>query len=185
MITEMVIGIKIIQPLVNKICEEYHMATLDMDKVRQNRKKKRERIWDQGKDGKFSWNDIIRRDIDQVAAEAENWDEFLIGVEERGYEIKQGAHILLKPPGMDKGRGWIPLVAITQKKNYGNAKYPHICKGKGTAEPVLELPSQSQKSDWLYSQKEVPIDWITRRCILQSYTAGRPKKTALFRCLEI
>ncbi|SQB14052.1 Uncharacterised protein [Enterocloster clostridioformis] len=26
---------------------------------------------------------MIRRDIDQVAAEAENWDEFLIGVEER------------------------------------------------------------------------------------------------------
>ena len=47
------------------------MATLDMDKVRQNRKKKMERIWDQGKDGKFSWNDMIRRDIDQVAAEAE------------------------------------------------------------------------------------------------------------------
>lgn len=95
---------KIIQPLVNKICGEYHMATLDMEKVRQNRKKKRELIWDQSKDGKFVWNDMIRRDIDQVAAEAENWDEFLIGMEERGYEVKQGAHTLLKPPGMDKGR---------------------------------------------------------------------------------
>lgn len=37
----------IIQPLVNKICEEYHMATLDMDKVRENRKHKRDKTWDQ------------------------------------------------------------------------------------------------------------------------------------------
>ena len=67
----MVIGTKSYSRLSTKFCEEYHMATLDMDKVRQNRKKKKERIWDQGKDGKFSWNDMIRRDIDQVAAEAE------------------------------------------------------------------------------------------------------------------
>lgn len=95
---------KFIQPLVNSICEEYHMATLDLDKVRENRRKKKELMWDQGKDGEFVWNDMIRRDVDLAAAEAENWDEFLIGMEERGYEVKLGKHILLKPPGMKRGR---------------------------------------------------------------------------------
>lgn len=122
---------------------------------------------------------MIRRDIDHVAAEAENWDEFLIGVEERGYEIKQGAHILLKPPGMDKGRRLIPWAAITQKKDCGTAKYPHICKGEGTAGASIGTAAQSQKSDRLYSQKKVPIDWISENVFCKVISAGRPKNSPI------
>lgn len=50
---------------------------------------------------------MIRRDIDQVVAQAENWDEFLSGMEERGYEIKHGAHTLINLQEWIKGEGWI------------------------------------------------------------------------------
>ena len=168
---------KIIQPLVNKICEEYHMATLDMDKVRQNRKKKKERIWDQGKDGNFSWNDMIRRDIDHVAAEAENWDEFLIGVEERGYEIKQGAHILLKPPGMDKGRRLDTLGGdYTEERLRERLSIPISAREKGLPEPVLELPPRVKKVTGYIPRRKSPLTGYQKMYFTKLYRLGVLKK---------
>ncbi|XBX04452.1 relaxase/mobilization nuclease domain-containing protein [Enterocloster clostridioformis] len=171
---------KTIQPLVNKICEEYHMATLDLDKVCQNRKKKRERIWDQGKDGKFSWNDMIRRDIDQVVAEAENWDEFLIGVEERGYEIKQGAHILLKPPGMDKGRRLDTLGGdYTEEKLRERISIPISAREKELPEPILELPPRVKKVTGYIPRRKSPLTGYQKLYFTKLYRLGVLKNSLI------
>ena len=62
------------------------------------------REWDEYKDGPFVWSDMIKRDIDVCLVQAERYEEFLIMLSEKGYEIKQGKHIAVKPMGMKKFR---------------------------------------------------------------------------------
>lgn len=165
----------IIQPLVNKICEEYHMATLDMDKVRENRKHKRDKTWDQSKDGIFVWNDMIRRDIDQVVAQAENWDEFLSGMEERGYEIKHGAHTLIKPPGMDKGRR-----LDTLKGDYTEEKIrERLCnpmREEDLPKPVLKLPPKIKKISGYIPRRKSELTGYQKIYFARLYRLGVIKK---------
>ncbi len=165
----------IIQPLVNKICEEYHMATLDLDKVRQNRKHKRDRTWDQSKDGKFVWNDMIRRDIDQIITQAENWDEFLIGLEECGYEIKQGAHTLIKLPGMDKGRRLDTLKGeYTEERIRERLQNP--MREKELPKPVLVLPPQIKKISGYIPRRKSALTGYQKIYFARLYRLGVIKK---------
>lgn len=165
----------IIQPLVNKICEEYHMATLDMDKVRQNRREKKEHIWDQSKDGKFVWNDMIRRDIDQVVAEAENWDEFIIGLEERGYKIKQGVHTLLKSPGMNKGRRLDTLGGeYTEERLRERLHIP--LQDDRLLKPILELPPRVKHTSGYIPQRKSALTGYQKFYFARLYRLGVIRK---------
>lgn len=94
---------KHIQPIVNRLCEEYGLSTIEIET---DRAKPQEfyREWDEYKDGPFVWSDMIRRDIDVCLVQAESYEEFLTMLSEKGYEIKQGKHIAVKPMGMKKFR---------------------------------------------------------------------------------
>lgn len=94
---------KFIQPIVNRLCEEYGLSTI---KIETDRAKPQEfyKEWDEYKDGPFVWSDMIKRDIDICLVQANNFDEFLSMLSEKGYEIKQGKHIAVKPMGMKKFR---------------------------------------------------------------------------------
>lgn len=168
---------KIIQPLVNKICEEYQMATLDMDRVRENRKKKKELVWDQSKNGEFVWNDMIRRDLNLAAADAENWDEFLIGMEERGYEVKQGAHILVKPPGMKRGRRLDTLGGdYTEEAIRKRLNQPLVmCEGEKW-EPELQLPPRIKKISGYIPRRKSLLMGYQKLYFAKLYRLGVLKK---------
>lgn len=94
---------KYIQLIVNRLCEEYGLSTIEIET---DRAKPQEfyREWDEYKDGPFVWSDMIKRDIDVCLVQANNFDEFLAMLSEKGYEIKQGKHIAVKPMGMKKFR---------------------------------------------------------------------------------
>lgn len=94
---------KYIQPIVNRLCEEYGLSTIEIET---DRAKPQEfyKGWDEYKDGPFVWADMIKRDIDICLVQAENFEEFLSMISEKGYEIKQGKHLAVKPMGMKKFR---------------------------------------------------------------------------------
>ena len=94
---------KYIQPIVNRLCEEYGLSTIEIET---DRAKPQEfyREWDEYKDGPFVWSDMIKRDIDVCLVQAESYEEFLTMLSEKGYEIKRGKHIAVKPMGMKKFR---------------------------------------------------------------------------------
>lgn len=94
---------KHIQPIVNRLCEEYGLSTIEIETVRA-KPQEFYREWDEYKDGPFVWSDMIKRDIDVCLVQAESYEEFLTLVSEKGYEIKQGKHIAVKPMGMKKFR---------------------------------------------------------------------------------
>lgn len=94
---------KYIQPIVNRLCEEYGLSTIEIET---DRAKPQEfyKEWDEYKDGPFVWADMIKRDIDICLVQAENYEEFLSMISEKGYEIKKGKHLAIKPMGMKKFR---------------------------------------------------------------------------------
>ena len=90
-----------IQPIVNRICEEYGLSTIELDEKEVHNRYK---DWNEHRDGKFVWSDMIKRDVDIAIAEAESFEEFISILEKRGYEVKQGKHLALKAPGMSRYR---------------------------------------------------------------------------------
>lgn len=92
---------KEIQPITNRLCEEYGLSTIeiegDKDATHEHYKE-----WSEYRDGKFVWSDMIARDVDSCILQANDYDGFLELLEEKGYEIKQGKYLAVKPPGMNR-----------------------------------------------------------------------------------
>ena len=92
---------KIIQPITNCLCKEYGLSTIDIDFENMD-KQKRYQDWNEFRDGKFIWRDMIKRDLDACILQADNFDEFLRMMQEKGYEIKQNKYLAVKPMGMQR-----------------------------------------------------------------------------------
>ena len=90
-----------IQPIVNRICEEYGLSTIELDEEEVHN---RYQDWNENRDGKFVWSDMIKRDIDIAIAEAKSYEEFVSIMEKRGYEAKQGKYLAFRAPGMNRFR---------------------------------------------------------------------------------
>ena len=88
-----------IQPITNRLCREYGFSTIKIDEdaiTNDNTGRK----WNQYRDDRFIWNDMIRRDLDAAILIATDFDSFLDILRERGYEIKQNKYLAIRPPGM-------------------------------------------------------------------------------------
>lgn len=92
---------KIIQPITNRLCKEYGLSTIDID-MEGVGKQKRYQDWNEFRDGKFIWRDMIRRDLDACILQADSFDEFLLMMQEKGYELKQNKYLAVKPMGMQR-----------------------------------------------------------------------------------
>lgn len=90
-----------IQPITNRLCEEYGLSTIeiegDKDATHEHYKE-----WNEYRDGKFVWSDMIVRDLDSCILQATDFDGFLELLKDKGYEIKQGKYLAVKPPGMGR-----------------------------------------------------------------------------------
>lgn len=90
-----------IQPIINRICEEYGLSTIELDEKEVHN---RYQDWNEYRDGEFVWSDMIKRDIDIAIAEAENFDDFISIMESRGYIAKQNKYLAFQAPGMTRYR---------------------------------------------------------------------------------
>lgn len=90
---------KYIQPITNRLCEEYGLSTIELS---EDRAKPTEHYkeWNTFRDGKFVWSEMIKRDLDACILQATTYDGFLEILTDKGYEIKQGKHLAIRPPGM-------------------------------------------------------------------------------------
>ncbi len=90
-----------IQPIVNRICMEHGLSTVEIDKDEPHDRYKE---WNDVRDGAFVWSDMIKRDLDIAIAEADSYENFINILQERGYEIKQNKYLAVKPRGMTRFR---------------------------------------------------------------------------------
>ena len=99
---------KKIQPITNRLCEEYGLSTIEIseDRVRPSENYKE---WNDFRDGKFVWADMIKRDIDACIMQAATYESFLEMLSGMGYEIKnayrsEGKYLAIKPMGLTRFR---------------------------------------------------------------------------------
>lgn len=95
-----------IQPLVNRLCEEHGLSTLDMEEVLEKRKKRREGIKEEPKKQKAlsERNQRIKRDVDRAVQDADTYEEFLEILEYMGYELSGKKHLALREIGAERAR---------------------------------------------------------------------------------
>lgn len=94
-----------IQPLTNRLCREFGLSVLELEegsdrKERRMENKERYREWNEYRDGKFVWSDMIRRDVDACILQADDFEGFLELLADKGYEIRQNRYLAIRPPGM-------------------------------------------------------------------------------------
>ena len=91
-----------IQPISNRLCQEYGLSTIE---ISEDRAKSTEsyREWNDFRDGKFVWSDMIKRDLDACILQATTFDSFMELLSRKGYEIKQGGkYLAIKPQGLTR-----------------------------------------------------------------------------------
>lgn len=127
----------IIQPITNKLCEEYGLsivpAEYSRDPVNMNRKE-----WEKEQ----SWSEVVEADMRYCRSWAKSVEEFLYFIEELGYEVKSGAHISVKTGKMKRSRRLDTLDEefsrekleeyFTEEKYFGDYTEPKIY-GNGLA----------------------------------------------------
>ena len=92
---------KKIQPITNRLCEEYGLSTIEIE---EHGRKRNEgyKDWNEFRDGKFIWREMIQRDVDACIMQAESFEEFLDLMVEKEYDIKQNKYLAVKPKGMQR-----------------------------------------------------------------------------------
>ena len=99
---------KRIQPVTNRLCEEYGLSTIELSGERVKKSEKYQE-WNDVRNGAFVWADMIRRDIDASILQAATYESFLSTLSGMGYEIKnayrtEGKYLAIKPMGMSRFR---------------------------------------------------------------------------------
>ena len=90
---------RLIQPITNELCKKYglHITPAEYSKEPTNISRPQ---WEKEK----SYNQLIKDDVMYCAVCAENMEHFLFLMRRLGYEVKDGAHISVKAPGMKRTR---------------------------------------------------------------------------------
>lgn len=88
-----------IQPITNRLCKEHGLSTIEIDGEKANSEMKE---WSVNKDGAFVWGDMIKRDLDACILQASTFDSFLQMLNDKGYEVKHGKYLAVKPQGMQR-----------------------------------------------------------------------------------
>ena len=92
---------KKIQPITNRLCEEYGLSTIEIEE-RGRKQNERYKDWNEFRDGKFIWREMIQRDVDACIMQVESFEEFLDLMVEKGYDIKQNKYLAVRPKGMQR-----------------------------------------------------------------------------------
>ena len=98
---------KRIQPITDRICKKYGIPALDYEKDRPKGmdygswKDGKEHVRKQ-KEGKFSWYDVIRDDIDEAIEASGTYEEFLEHLKKQHYEVRDKKYLSLMPYGKDR-----------------------------------------------------------------------------------
>ena len=95
---------KYIQPITNKLCQEYGLSIIDVEDGNKEKQHENYKDWSEYREGSFVWADMIKRDFDACILQANDFSGFLELLSEKGYEVKQGKYLAVRPQGMTRFR---------------------------------------------------------------------------------
>lgn len=128
---------KRIQPITNRLCTEYGLSTIDIE---QHGRKRNERYkdWNEFRDGKLIWRDMIKRDLDACIIQSDSFEEFLDLLVEKGYDIKHNKYLAVKPQGMQR---------FCRCKSLGEQYTEECIRRRIAEEDMLSYVNRNQKDD--------------------------------------
>lgn len=162
-----------IQPLVNRLCEEHGLSTLDMEEVLEKRKKRREGIKEEPKKQKAlsERNQRIKRDVDRAVQDADTYEEFLEILEYMGYELSGKKHLALREIGAERARR-IDL--------FGEEYTEEMLRCRIEKPPVPAQQEDRKEAELLYIYIPYRNRHLTRHqkeCFIRKYRAGKIHKS--------
>lgn len=102
----------------DRICKEFGLSVIENPK---RGKAKHYGEWKAEKDGRPTWRGIIKADVDEAVSKAVTDKQFFYLLRQKGYTIKQGKDITVRPQGKERG--------MKLARNLGNEyTYDAICK---------------------------------------------------------
>lgn len=120
----------------DRICKEYGLSVIENP---QRGKAKHYGEWKAEQDGRLTWRSLIKNDIDDIIASSMTDKQFFYKLREKGYDIKRGKDITLRPPGKPRG--------IKLERNFGaEYSYEAICQRiLANGLPLPKHPPQKEK----------------------------------------
>lgn len=92
---------KVLQPITNRLCEEYGLSTIDIE-AEEKKKHSHYKDWNETQGKQSVRTEMIRHDLDACIIQAGTYEEFLDLLREMGYGIKQGKYLSVCPPGSER-----------------------------------------------------------------------------------
>lgn len=92
-----------IQPIVNRLCAEKQLQTVDLNRAKQ-KKNKNYRVWANEKAGKVTHLSLMKEDVDYYIRKARSYSEFISLLRQNGYEVKSGVHISIRLKEKEKDK---------------------------------------------------------------------------------
>lgn len=157
------------QPLTDRLCEEFGLKTLSYDEDDVEKKRSYNR-WGEKQGRKNIWSEMIRRDVDAAILVESDMDGFLKNLTDKGYEIKQNNYISVRPPGMERFRRLATL---------GSEYATDRIRERLEEESLRSHPSVPPKIlrvNIPYHLKRTKLSGLQRRYFRRLYEAGRLKK---------
>lgn len=163
---------KYIQPITNRLCEEYGLSIIEIENDKAVPSEKYQE-WDDYKHGKFVWSEMIKRDLDVCVMQASTFDSFLDMLKEKGYEIKQNKYLAIKPKGMTKFKRCYSL-----GENYSEERLKErILKENLSAyKPVPKIMQPRIVTCRVRCFKRAKLTGLQKRYFAKLYRIGKLKK---------
>lgn len=84
----------------DRLCREFGLSVVNQPVPGAARSYKE---WLDEKEGRPTWRELIRQDIDEALGRSVSWTQFFCNLRESGYEVKTGGkHLALRPPGKER-----------------------------------------------------------------------------------
>jgi hypothetical protein len=83
----------------DRLCKEYSLSVVENPKPG---KSKHYAEWSADRCGKPTWRSIVKKDVDDAIRESMTDAQFFSALKTRGYEIKTGKDISVRPPGKER-----------------------------------------------------------------------------------
>lgn len=158
-----------IQPLVNRLCEEFQLGTLDLDKVREKRHKKASGLEVEPERMKqMSERDLkIIADVDQAIDQAGSYAEFQELLQHMGYHLRGKKHLAVCESGAKRHR---------RLDHLGEAYTEEMIRYRIEHPPIISENGYSKEAKLTYVFVPYRNRHLTRHqkeCFTRKYRAGK------------
>lgn len=162
---------KEIQPITNRLCAEYGLSVIEIDGEKANTEMQE---WSVQRDGNFVWGDMIKRDLDACILQATTYDNFLQMLNEKGYEIKPGKYLAVKPRGMQRYKRCKSL-----GENYSEERIRERIESENLQTYVREKESKPRiVKCYVKRYRRAKLSGLQKKYYAKLYRTGRLKKQA-------